>query len=576
MGRVFQARQISMNRMIALKILRASVSNDEKLLARFQQEARSVSRISHPNAIIVHDFGHLEDGSPYIAMELLSGSSLSALLHEVGRLEQGRAVHIMGQICAAVGEAHKLGVIHRDLKPENVQIMRVGNDDDFAKVLDFGIAKIVHGDAEDGESESGLTLAGAVFGTPHYMSPEQVHGERVDHRTDVYSLGVIFYELLTGKPPFDGATPMAVMMSQAAKPPPDIRKTHPELGISDAIAELINSCLVKDREARMSSVDAMLVALVDAQSDFGDHSGTFRQYSGASGAHAMPVDRSSVDVVSRQTPQYAGQLETLPPITNHSSKLIILLLLLLLGGGGYLGYLQLQTPPAPEERPVTVTFDPREDEVRHTLTTAPKQAQVFDRTTDNALGETPLTLPVKRGEKLRVAIRHEGFKEIWLDLEGKGKAEQSMHNDLEAETAPTPPKPADAGADEVAKDAGVADAEADAAPTPAPTPHAGEGKHDWLKITSSPSGAVALIGKKKIGVTPFEWKPEVGAPVQLTLSKAGYKLISRKVELRASTTARGLDFSLKKRGGGGKPKVNKPDPKKPDPDKTTTKKYEKL
>jgi serine/threonine protein kinase len=255
MGRVFQARQVSMNRMVALKLLRAQLATDDHLLARFQQEAHAVSKLRHPNTIIVYDYGKTEDGYLFIAMELLGGKSLASILSAEQRLMQFRALHIMEQVAGAVAEAHQFGIVHRDLKPENIQIDKVANDPDFAKVLDFGIAKMIHGEGEGGEHRKTLTMAGAVFGTPHYMSPEQVHGQKVDHRTDIYALGIILYELLTGKPIFEGATPMAVMMAQASKPPPDIRQSHPELDVIDTVADLIDDCLVKDADKRLGSAN---------------------------------------------------------------------------------------------------------------------------------------------------------------------------------------------------------------------------------------------------------------------------------------------------------------------------------
>ncbi|MCA9547049.1 MAG: serine/threonine protein kinase, partial [Myxococcales bacterium] len=191
MGRVFQARQTSMNRMVALKILRRQLAGDSHLLDRFEREAMSVSRLRHPNTITIYDYGKTEDGFLFMAMELLGGRSLYSMLRDDGALPLPRALHIFEQVCGAVQEAHTLGIVHRDLKPENIQIDQVANDPDYAKVLDFGIAKIVHGDQDITGEQKTLTLAGAVFGTPHYMSPEQVHGLKIDHRTDIYSLGVI-------------------------------------------------------------------------------------------------------------------------------------------------------------------------------------------------------------------------------------------------------------------------------------------------------------------------------------------------------------------------------------------------
>ena len=163
MGKVFQARQLSMNRMVALKILRANMAADEQLLARFQQEALSVSRLRHPNTITIYDYGRTEDGQLFMAMELLGGESLFSHIHDSKGMALGRALHIMEQVVGAVGEAHKLGIVHRDLKPENIQIDEVAGDPDFAKVLDFGIAKIMHGESDGETRQKTLTMAGAAL-----------------------------------------------------------------------------------------------------------------------------------------------------------------------------------------------------------------------------------------------------------------------------------------------------------------------------------------------------------------------------------------------------------------------------
>ncbi|MCA9526248.1 MAG: serine/threonine protein kinase, partial [Myxococcales bacterium] len=269
MGRVYQARQTSMDRMVALKILRAQLALDEQLLARFQQEALSVSKLRHPNTITVYDYGRTPDGLLFIAMELLGGKSLYQLLRQKRRLSLRRALHILGQVAGAVAEAHQLGVVHRDLKPENIQIDKVGGDPWFAKVLDFGIAKIVHGEAGPSEGKT-LTMAGAIFGTPAYMSPEQVHGEKVDHRTDIYSLGIILYELLSGQQPFTGATPMSIMMAQASKEVPPIREVCPEADVNDGVLRILDRCLAKDRDQRFSSAVELQRAFQSLQVDIGD------------------------------------------------------------------------------------------------------------------------------------------------------------------------------------------------------------------------------------------------------------------------------------------------------------------
>ena len=320
MGVVYQARQVSMDRMVAMKILRAQLAMDEKLLARFKQEALSVSRLRHPNTITVYDYGRTDDGLLFIAMELLGGHSLFDLLTRRRRLSLGRTLHIMTQVCGAVAEAHQLGVVHRDLKPENIQIDSVGGDDYFAKVLDFGIAKIVHGDGEQPEGKT-LTMAGAIFGTPAYMSPEQVHGEKVDHRTDVYAMGIILFEMLAGRQPFIGATPMAIMMAQASKQPPPLKEVCPDADVVPEVLAIIDCCLQKDRHDRYESADALLRALQQVQVQLGDISRSRMQVRDSQwGAIQAPSSAERAQVASAPTltpiedlTPAAGHIATIPP-----------------------------------------------------------------------------------------------------------------------------------------------------------------------------------------------------------------------------------------------------------------------
>jgi serine/threonine protein kinase len=343
MGRVYEARQISMNRRVALKILRAQLATDEKLLARFQQEALSISRLRHPNTITIYDYGKTEDDLLFMSMELLGGQSLFSILRKEKRLILPRALHIMDQVAGAVGEAHQLGIVHRDLKPENIQVDHVAGDSDFAKVLDFGIAKIVGGDGRTAEGKA-LTLAGSIFGTPHYMSPEQVHGQKVDHRTDIYSLGIILFEMLAGKPPFDGATPMSVMMAQASKELPDLREMAPEADVNDAVIQLISDCCAKDRSRRLRTAEDLTGRLRQIQIDLGELSSTHSRlyFAPASGVYRMtpmqadsgPYDRNRLRANTAPlppldgsdppppsgpgsdglaTPEHSGHLATVPP-----------------------------------------------------------------------------------------------------------------------------------------------------------------------------------------------------------------------------------------------------------------------
>lgn len=206
MGKVYLAEQKmgTATRKVAIKTLHPELANDPQLIARFQRESETVIELRHPNTIQFYDFGELDDGTLIIVMEYIQGKPLAKVLEESGVVDPSRADTIIIQVCGSLHEAHQRGIVHRDLKPENVLLTDQGGQTDFVKVLDFGIAK--RDDAEDA-SQAKLTKQGMVLGTPPYMSPEQFSGQKLDARSDIYSLGVMVYEMLAGKLPFEAATP---------------------------------------------------------------------------------------------------------------------------------------------------------------------------------------------------------------------------------------------------------------------------------------------------------------------------------------------------------------------------------
>jgi serine/threonine protein kinase len=255
MGTVYRARQPSLDRDVAIKILHADLAHHADAVRRFQREARVATALDHPNVVRVLLLGQLPDGSLYLVMEHVPGRSLGDLLREEGPLPLERAMHIAVQVADAVGEAHAHGVVHRDVKPENVMIVRRGTDPDFVKVLDFGIARLLW------DEHTVATQSGVIFGTARYISPEGASGEPTDARSDVYSIGVLAYQLVTGVTPFDGNSPVTLLLQHVNEAAPDIRGRAP---CPDPIADVIMKALRKRPKERFDDASTLGDALREA------------------------------------------------------------------------------------------------------------------------------------------------------------------------------------------------------------------------------------------------------------------------------------------------------------------------
>jgi serine/threonine-protein kinase len=253
MGRVYVAeQQMGTNvRKVAVKTLQTQFAKDPQVLARFHRECGTVSQLEHPNTIQFFDFGQTADGQLYIAMEYVQGHSLSAVLAH-GPLPPERVLKILAQACGSLEEAHGRGVVHRDLKPDNIILTTRAGQPDFVKVLDFGIAK--RSEAKDQAQEQKLTQQGMVLGTPPYMSPEQFTGKELDLRSDIYSLGVMAYEMLTGRLPFDAETPWQWATQHMTAQPLAFEATPASAGIPQAMKQAILRALSKDRSQRQASM----------------------------------------------------------------------------------------------------------------------------------------------------------------------------------------------------------------------------------------------------------------------------------------------------------------------------------
>ncbi len=259
MGMVYRARQTTIGRDVAIKILHADLAQNPDAVRRFHREARISTSLDHPNIVRVFLFGQLPDGSLYLVMELLRGRPLADLLRVEPRLSVSRALHIAIQVAEGVGEAHAQGIVHRDVKPENVFLVTKGRDPDFAKVLDFGIARLLRN-----EDQTQATQSGLVFGTARYISPEGAAGEPTDARSDVYSMGVLTYQMLSGETPFDAPSPVKLLMQHIHDAPPPLDVQAGALGVPRAVASVVMRALAKNPEARFDDAAQYAEALREA------------------------------------------------------------------------------------------------------------------------------------------------------------------------------------------------------------------------------------------------------------------------------------------------------------------------
>ena len=267
MGAVYRARHLSMDRPVAIKVLHQRLLADEAARIRFQREARAAVRLKHQNAVSVTDFGETADGYVYLVMELLEGPTLREILVKEAPIETARAISIMLQASAAVTAAHEAGIIHRDLKPSNILVTQSPEVPSVVKVLDFGVAKLAAEIIDDDEGAITMRQTGALIGTPRYMAPEQYNGGDLTAAADVYSLGVILYEMLTGMAPFTGSTTVEIAAKHQTDPP------HPPRNIVAAIPEdverIVLRALEKAPEKRPVNADAFHRELLETAERLG-------------------------------------------------------------------------------------------------------------------------------------------------------------------------------------------------------------------------------------------------------------------------------------------------------------------
>ena len=275
MGRVYVGTQHPLNRQVAVKILSPEFqAKDPQFVRRFFLEAATAARLNHPNSITIFDYGETERGELFIAMEHLRGRALSRAIAADGPMPAARTLHIAMQIARALREAHAKGIIHRDLKPGNIMLLDEGEDPDFAKVLDFGLVKLFTPEDSGGRAvveqltpapiDAELTRAGMFLGSPKYMSPEQIQNQDLDPRTDVYSLGVIMYQMISGRVPFRGESSVEIIYKHVHAPLPAIHDLNPEADAPPELEEIVRRCLAKKREDRFLGMAELLIEMKQA------------------------------------------------------------------------------------------------------------------------------------------------------------------------------------------------------------------------------------------------------------------------------------------------------------------------
>ena len=255
-GQVYKGKHKMMNVIVAVKVLAPQLSTQPELVRRFEREARAAGLLSHKNVLVVHDLGLTEELQPYMVMEYLNGFSLAELLEQNGKLAVADSIEIISQVCQGMGKAHEEGLVHRDLKPGNIMLVAEGDHAFTVKIVDFGLAKLIRP-----EENENLTRTGSMIGTPSYMSPEQCRSEPTDHRCDIYSIGCILYEMLTGAKPFAASNIIEIYIKHAQDPPPPLVLNDVSPEVVNRLQQIVHHCLEKNKEDRYQSTEQLLADL---------------------------------------------------------------------------------------------------------------------------------------------------------------------------------------------------------------------------------------------------------------------------------------------------------------------------
>lgn len=442
MGIVYLARHKVIDKRVAIKVLRADMARDKEITERFVQEAKAASSIGNPHIVDISDFGDLPDGSTYFVMEFLDGKPLGKVLEETRPLPISRLIDVARQIADGLASAHQRGIVHRDLKPDNVFLVRRGSEADFVKILDFGIAKVGSGTAK-------LTRAGSVFGTPHYMSPEQAAGSPVDSRTDIYALGVILYEMASGNVPFDADNFMGILTQHMYKAPVPIRALVPPQDIPPGLEAVILKALSKKPEQRYQTMEELAADLEKVLS--GMVPDAVPEMMARSGGFNVPADFFKERGMPAPVPGTPRGPARKPWGMLAGAAGVLAAVAIVVGVLARSSSSTASSGPAAPTVPVvaptpTATAEPTASaaptiELKHVLFAAePLDAHVFLGEQD--LGQPPLTVDVPVGQKVTVEVRREGYKSKSLVLDGSdAKQTVKLARDLAVRTPPPVKKP---------------------------------------------------------------------------------------------------------------------------------------
>jgi serine/threonine-protein kinase len=419
MGYVYLARHKVIDKKVAVKVLRSDMARDREILDRFLQEAKAASSIGNPHIVDISDFGDLPDGSTYFVMEFLEGQSLSQLVDSGVRLPVERICHIAIQLCEGLGAAHQRGIVHRDLKPDNVYLIERGSDHDFIKILDFGIAKV------SGNANTKLTKAGAVFGTPHYMSPEQAAGAPVDHRTDIYALGVMLYEMVSGQLPFNADNFMGILTQHMYKAPVPIRALVPGPECPPGLEAVILKCLSKKPEGRYQSMEELAADLERVRS--GGVANAVTEMMARSGGFNVPADyfKHPSVIVPATPPTPAKKWSRVVWIAGAAAAVAIVAVIFVISGitNAVPKTTAQSAAPTATAAPTTVAASatataaaPPKKTTPVAVAALPETAMVYRD--GNPVHKVPWSIEIEEGSSVTIEFRADGYETETLTLDG--------------------------------------------------------------------------------------------------------------------------------------------------------------